>query len=74
MSCYLRHLKDILGEAGIDVTPANRKEIDRAIHQIAGTSYKDCPATWKWLKQRLADDEQRQQLISRLQSDLRSEV
>ena len=68
MSCYLRHLKDILGEAGIEVTPANRERVDRAIHQIAGIGYKDCPETWKWVKRQLADDRQRRQLISRLQS------
>ena len=45
MSCYLRHLKDILSEAGIEVTAANRKEIDRAFHQITGVPYKECPAT-----------------------------
>ena len=33
MSCYLRHMKDILEEAGIEVTPANKKQIDQAIHQ-----------------------------------------
>jgi len=32
MSCYLRHLKDILGEAGIEITADNKKQIDRAIH------------------------------------------
>ena len=33
MSCYFRQLKDILAEAGVEVTPGNRKEIDRAIHK-----------------------------------------
>ena len=68
MSCYLRHLKDILGEAGIEVTPANRKQLDQALHQIAGVDYKHCPETWQRLKQQLNDEETRQQLVSRLQS------
>ncbi len=67
MSCYLRHLKDILGESGIEVTPANRKDVDRAFHQIAGVDFKDCPQTWKQIKLQLADDAQRKQFISRLQ-------
>ncbi len=45
MSCYFRHLKDIFAEAGIEVTKANRKELDRAFHDIVGVVYKDCPTT-----------------------------
>ena len=47
MSCYLRHLKSVLDKAGIAVTKENRKAIDRAIHEMVGVLYKDCPATWK---------------------------
>ena len=68
MSRYFRHMKDILAEAQIEVTPANRKKIDQAFHQIAGVPYKDCPATWKSLKQELAGDEaKRRELIQKLQ-------
>ena len=71
MSCYFRHLKDILEGAGIEVTPTNRKQVDQAIHQIVGVNYKDCPETWKKLKQQLIGDEQkRQELISQLKSAL----
>jgi len=67
MSCYFRHIKNILDEAGIEVTPSNKKEIDQAFHQIVGVTYKDCPATWKRLKQELAGHEQkRQELIQKL--------
>ena len=34
MSCYFRHLKDVLSEAGIEVTPANKKQIDQAIKEL----------------------------------------
>ncbi len=71
MSCYFRHLKNTLEEAGIEVTPDNRKQVDRAIHQIVGVTYKDCPETWKKLKQQLAGGEQkRQEFISQLKSAL----
>ena len=71
MSCYFRHMKNILDEAGIEVTPQNKKEIDRALHQIVGITYKDCPATWKSLKQELAGDEpRRRDLIQKLQNAL----
>ena len=56
MSCYFRHMKDVLAEAGIEVTPANKRRIDQALHQIAVVAYKDCPAVWKRLKQELASD------------------
>jgi hypothetical protein len=59
MSCYFRHLKDILAEVGVEVTPGNRKEIDRAIHKIVGVEYKDCPVAWKALKQQIRNDEQK---------------
>lgn len=71
MSCYFRHLKDILGEAGIEVTPGNRKQIDQAIHRIVGVGYKDCPATWKGLRQQiLGEAQQREVFIKRLQQAL----
>jgi len=61
MSCYFRHLKEIMDAAGIEVTPANKKQIDQAIHQIAGVDYKDCRATWKRLKQEMLTDERKRQ-------------
>jgi len=71
MSCYFRHLKNIFEEAGIEVTPANKKQIDQAIHHIFGVTYKHCPETWKRLKQQLTGDEQkRQEFISQLKSAL----
>jgi hypothetical protein len=65
MSCYFRHIKDILDEAGIEVTPGNKKQIDQAIHQIVGVAYKDCPATWKRLKQQIMGDEQKRRDLAR---------
>jgi hypothetical protein len=59
MSCYFRHINDILQEAGININAKNRTHIDQAIHQILGTSYNNCPATWKIIKQQLKGDEQK---------------
>ncbi len=68
MSCYFRHIKDILNEAGIEVAPGHKKQIDQAIHQIVGVAYKDCQGTWKKLKQQILSDEQKkQELIKKLQ-------
>jgi len=69
MSCYFRHLKDILSEAGVEVTPGNKQQIDAIIHDIVGVPYKDCPATWKKLKQEIiADEQKRQAFIEKLQN------
>ena len=71
MSCYFRHINDILQEAGINVNAKNKTQIDQAIHQILGTSYKDCPATWKIIKQQLKEDEQKRlDFIKKLQDAL----
>lgn len=72
MSCYLRHIKDILDEAGIAITVANRKQVDQAIHKIIGVAYKDCPATWKSIKEDIKSDERkRQAFIKQLQTAMR---
>jgi len=71
MSCYFRHLKDSFAEAGIEVTPGNKRQVDRAIHQIVGINYKDCPATWRSIKQQLADKEKRREFIRKLSSAIK---
>ena len=71
MSCYIRHLKDLLSEAGIEVTAENRKQIDRAIHDIVNTTYKDCPGTWKEVKNKLAASEaEKKDFVKKLKSAL----
>jgi hypothetical protein len=57
MTCYFRHLEEIFEKAGIEVTSENKNEVDIIIHNIAGVEYKDCPATWKEVKKRIAEDE-----------------
>lgn len=68
MSCYFRHLKEILSGASIEVTAANRKEVDQALHKIAGVAYKDCPAAWKIIKGKLTEEKQRQELVQKLKN------
>lgn len=56
MTCYFRHMRDLFKEAGIGVDGENRKELDRVIHEMMGTEYKDCSSTWREVKERLASD------------------
>jgi hypothetical protein len=54
MSCYFRHLKDIFHFTGIEVTPKNKKDIDRAIQELVDVEYKQCSPAWKALKAEIA--------------------
>ena len=58
MTCYFRHMKDVFENAGVEVTKENRKDIDRKIHSMVGVEYKNCSATWREVKRRIADDEE----------------
>jgi len=64
MTCYFRHLHDLFNKAGIEVTSKNKREIDRVIHAIVGVKYKNCSATWKEVKKRIAENEE--DFVSRL--------
>ena len=71
MSCYFRHIKDVLADAGIEVTPNNKKQVDRVIHDIVGIEYKDCSSTWAALKQQVLDNEGAKQVfIDRLRQSI----
>ena len=71
MSCYFRHMKEVLEEAGITVNPSNKKQIDQVFHQIADVKYKDCPTTWRSLKQSfLVDEHKRGGLIKKLKATI----
>ena len=73
MSCYFRHMKDVLEEAGIQVTPTNKKEIDRIIHGLMDVAYKDCSPTWKGVKEHIkGDDKARSRFIKKLKQELKA--
>jgi hypothetical protein len=51
-------MKDVFDKAGVIVTKENKKDVDRIIHKIVGVDYKNCSATWKEVKKKLAENEQ----------------
>lgn len=57
MTCYFRHLQGVFEKAGILVTKENRRQLDKLIHGIVGVEYKNCPATWRSVKKRIAENE-----------------
>jgi len=58
LTCYFRHLRDFFDKAGIKVTDENKRQIDRIIHDMMRVKYKNCSATWKEVKKRMAEDEE----------------
>ena len=58
MTCYFRHLNEIFSKAQIKITPENRREIDKVIHGMVGVKYKNCSATWREVKKRIAGNEE----------------
>lgn len=73
MSCYFRHMKDVLDEAGIQVTPDNKKDVDRAIHALVEVEYKDCSPTWKAVKERVkVDPAERKRFVAKLKEALKA--
>jgi molecular chaperone GrpE (heat shock protein) len=58
MTCYFRHLNDVFDKAGVTVTKENKQDVDRVIHSIVGVEYKNCSATWREVKKRIAEDEE----------------
>ena len=72
MTCYFRHIQDVFEKAGIEVSTENRREIDRVIHGIVGVEYKNCPATWREVKERIAEDEER--FVSELKKALTAQA
>ena len=63
MSCYFRHMKDVLDEVGVEITPANKKEIDAILHGIVDVEYKNCSAAWKKIKEMVKGDPADQELF-----------
>jgi len=57
MICYFRNLKTVFDKAEIVVTNENKRLIDEIIHKMVGIEHKNCSATWKEVKKRIAEDE-----------------
>ena len=67
MSCYFRHIRDIMEEVNIEITPENKKEIDRILHNIAGVEYKNCSPAWRNIKEMIrGNPDDRERFVERL--------
>jgi hypothetical protein len=64
-------MKDVLEEAGVDVTKENKKEIDKIIHGLVDVGYKNCSPTWKAVKEQVkGEDKARNRFIESLKDKL----
>lgn len=67
MSCYFRYIKDVLQEAGIKITPQNKKEVDQIIHRLVNVQYKKCmPDCWSEVKKRMENERGRKAFVAKL--------
>lgn len=66
MSCYLRHMKDVLDEANLHPEGRNeRKKIDLAMRRVVGMKADDkCNIVWKEIKLWLQDEDKKEELTS----------
>jgi hypothetical protein len=64
-------MKDVLQEAQIEVTGANKKQVDQAIHRLVGVDYKNCSSAWKKVKELAGDEQKRRTFIEDLQDALK---
>ncbi len=58
VTCYFKHLRDVFKKAGIVITKDTKREVDRVVHAIVNVEYKDCSATWREIKKRIAENEE----------------
>lgn len=72
MSCYLRHLDDVLLAAGIRATREDRPRIHAIIQEITGEE--DCPKVWRAVKARLPRDDTWEEFVSQLRTRWRQPV
>ncbi|MDO8870270.1 MAG: hypothetical protein Q7V10_05910 [Methanobacteriaceae archaeon] len=70
MSCYLRHMKKVLNEAGIDPKDkTERKEVDIAIRRVVGKTSEDkCNIVWREVKKWINDEEKEKKLVKGLKN------
>ena len=66
MSCYLRHLDDILLAAGIRLTKENRPRVHALIQEITGEE--DCPRVWRSVSASLVREDTWEEFVSQLRA------
>ena len=66
MTCYTRHLINVIRELGLEDTGENRRTLDRKIRMVLKREKDGCSAVWKDVKEQLHEPAKRQSLIEEL--------
>lgn len=66
MTCYTRHLKDIMKELGMEDTKENRRILDKRLRAILGREDDHCPEVWRDVKERLHDPKLKERMVEEL--------
>ncbi|KYK38071.1 MAG: hypothetical protein AYK18_08150 [Theionarchaea archaeon DG-70] len=61
-------MSGVLQEAGIKVTRENKKDIDKALHNLVNVEYKNCSPTWKEIKKLLQTEEGKKKIVKELKN------
>jgi len=71
MSCYIRHMKEFLGEIGINSgSKEERKEVDLAVRRAIGRDASDrCNEVWREVKVWLQDEDKNRELALKLEEE-----
>ena len=71
MTCFMRHLKGLFEDRGIEQTPENKRKMQRELREITGVESKKCWDIWKSVKPWVADDEKKKILDEKLRGAFR---
>lgn len=71
MSCYIRHMKDVIQKAGLDPQDKDeRKKVDLTIRRVIGEKEdQQCNLVWREVKNWLNDEEKYNQLVRGLKKE-----
>jgi len=50
MTCYVKHISEIMRRAGAENTYENKKILDSVVREVLGMQRADCPEVWKAVK------------------------
>ncbi|MCZ7356585.1 MAG: hypothetical protein O8C66_04970 [Candidatus Methanoperedens sp.] len=66
MTCYTRHLTNVLKELHMEDTKENRRILDNQIREVLCRENDGCPVVWKDVKVHIHDPMKRELLIEEL--------
>lgn len=66
MSCYVRHLDEVLEGLGLENTKENRKLLDQKIRKVLNMEDAHCPEIWQRIKPKIQNEKELNELTQNL--------